>query len=49
MEWIAFKNSDEMMQGFVALIGVGFILLLMGANLYWWLKEKFKKRKNGNI
>lgn len=44
MEWLAYTNMDELSKAFMGLLVVGFILFLMFANIYWWIKYKVKKK-----
>lgn len=43
MTWLIYENADEATQIFVGVLVIASIVFLMGANLYFWIKEKMKK------
>jgi hypothetical protein len=42
MVWYIYDNSDEATQIFFGYVIIALILILIGANLYFWIKEKLK-------
>lgn len=44
MEWLVYENSDEATQTFIGVIIIISIILVIVANIYYWIINKFKKR-----
>jgi len=45
MTWLVYENSDDATQVFVGLLLIASIVFLIGANLYFWIKDKIKKNQ----
>jgi hypothetical protein len=43
MIWLIYENADEPTQIFAGVILITSMVFLIGANIYFWIKEKIKK------
>lgn len=44
MTWLVFENSDDKTQLFISIILILFISFIILGNIYFWIKEKIKKK-----
>jgi hypothetical protein len=43
MPWVIYNSAGEATQIFAGILVILSMIFLMGANLYFWIKEKIKK------
>jgi hypothetical protein len=44
MEWLVYENTDSSTQIFVGVILITSIIVLVGLNIYYWLKNLNKNK-----
>lgn len=44
MVYLIYENNDEKTQVFIGMIVIGVICFVILANIYYWIKDKLKKK-----